>query len=235
MLTVPGSFAVVEGNDSNGFPFNLGLFGLSSQRYQQVYGAGEFPAGPILITGIRFRPDSVIGTAFGPTTLALVQIDLSTTGAPVDGLSLTFASNVGADNTIVFPMGPLTLTSAYTGAVPKDFDVLVPFATPFAYNPLLGNLLLDVRNLTGGFTAQFDAEFGSGDSVSRVFTRASGVGSAAADEGNTYGLVTRFEYTTMPEPGTWLAVGSGMVLLALRRHRQSHRPPLEQPASTQVK
>ena len=56
-IVSPSAQTSVEGNDNNGFPFNIALFNLSSQRYEQVYSATEFGSGPLLITGLAFRPD----------------------------------------------------------------------------------------------------------------------------------------------------------------------------------
>src|SRR6266849_6876961 len=62
-VIVPSAQTSVEGNSNNGFPFNIAAFGLSSQRYQQVYGSSEF-SGLFLITDIEFRPDATSGAAF---------------------------------------------------------------------------------------------------------------------------------------------------------------------------
>jgi len=208
----------VEGNSNNGFPFNIANLGLSSERYQQVYSSSEF-SGPFLITDIEFRPDAFTGSAFS-STLPNIQIDLSTTTAAVDGLSSTFASNVGANDTMVFS-GPLTLSSSFTGpaAGPKTFDIVIVLQTPFLYNPALGNLLLDVRNFGGGSTTQFDAENTLGDSVSRVFTQtANGVGSLTGTT-DTFGLITSFSGAPVPEPGTLALVGLAATVLAWRRRK----------------
>jgi hypothetical protein len=63
VIVVPNSLAAVEGNVSNGFPFNIGDSGLPSQRYQQVFAASEFLslAGPHFITQIAFRPNATFG------------------------------------------------------------------------------------------------------------------------------------------------------------------------------
>src|SRR5207249_8841041 len=106
------------------------------------------------------------------STLPDIQIDLSTTSAGDDGLSTTYANNVGADDTVVFTRGALTLSSAFTGPPdgPKDFDIIITLTTPFLYNPALGNLLLDVRNFGGGFTTVLDAVPNqTGDGVSPVW------------------------------------------------------------------
>src|SRR5205823_2210425 len=153
-IVVPNSNATVEGNIANSFPFNIADFSLSSQRYQQVYSAAQFAAvsGPQLVTQIAFRPDASAGSAF-TATLPNVQINLSSTSKAPDGLSTTFASNVGADDTIVHS-GPLALSSAFSGPAggPKAFDIVITLTTPFRYDPAAGNLLLDVRNFGGGHT-----------------------------------------------------------------------------------
>jgi hypothetical protein len=196
VTVVPGEVAAVEGNINNGFPFNIGDHGLASQRYQQVYAASAFAAfaEPVLITHLAFRPDAQTGHAFS-FTIADIQINLSTTAMAPDALSLTFADNVGADDTVVFS-GALPLSSAFTGpaAGPKNFDIVIALQTPFLYDPTAGNLLLDVRNFSGGSTAQFDAHQ-AGDAVSRVNTIAGDVNSPTADLGDSLGLVTQFRLT----------------------------------------
>ena len=73
MVTAPASAAVVvvpnadtnvEANTNNGFPYNLGHFGLTAQRYQQVYAASQFGPNAGYITQIRYRPDAQTGGAF---------------------------------------------------------------------------------------------------------------------------------------------------------------------------
>src|SRR5437879_5848047 len=94
MVVVPFAQTATEGNSNNGYPFNITAFGLSSQRYQQVYGASDFILGGVVtpqnITQITFRPDALSGAAFS-STLPSIQIDLSTTSKTPDGLSTTFA------------------------------------------------------------------------------------------------------------------------------------------------
>jgi len=215
-LVSPNALAGTEGNTDNGFPFNIANFALSSQRYQQVYASSDFAAfcGPQLITQIAFRPDAVNGAAFS-STLSNIQIDFSTTSAAVDGLSPTFASNVGADDTIVHS-GALSLSSAFTGPAggPKDFDIVITLTTPFLYDPGAGNLLLDVRNFAGGFTTQFDAENTSGDPISRSYTVSGGVANPTATTVDSFGLITQFTFgpVAVPLPAS---VWGGLVLLGL--------------------
>ncbi len=215
LIVVPNAQTSVEGNQNNGFPFDLAPFGLSNMPYQQVYAASNFAplTGPQVIHQIFFRPDAFAGSAFS-STLPNVRIDLSTTSAPPDGLSNVFASNVGPDDTTVFS-GPLALSSSDTGppSGPKNFDIVINLQTPFVYDPGEGNLLLDVRNFNGGSTTFFDAENLFGDAVSRVFSL-TGVGSTTGGT-DTLGLVTAFELEpvvpAIPEPSTLALLGTSLV------------------------
>lgn len=214
LFVVPNSLANVEGNTNNAYPFNIGQFNLTSQRYQQVYGASEFSSltVPGIINEIAFRPDLGTGNAFS-ANLTNVQINLSTTSAAADALSATFANNIGANDMVVYS-GALPLSSTDTGGPPHNFDIVISLQFPFKYDPALGNLLMDVRNFGGGGTTQFDAVLVMRDSVSRVYTFNGGVNSTTADAIDTYGLVTRFTVEPIPEPTTLLLLASGLMGLA---------------------
>jgi hypothetical protein len=233
-IVSPGFDTSVEGNSNNLYPFGLATAGVASQRYQQVYNASDFLSltGPLLITQIAFRPDVVFGTAFS-STLPNIRIDLSTTTAAADGLSLTFANNVGLNDTIVFS-GALTLSSAFTGpaAGPKDFDIVINLTSPFLYDPTQGNLLMDVRNFGGGSTTVFDAQETLGDAVSRVSSQLLGVDVPTGEPDRfvtSLGLVTRFsdETQSVPDSISWWvgdAALFGVMLISLvHRRRQLFR------------
>jgi hypothetical protein len=161
-VVAPNGDAATEGNGDNSFSFNTNIVGVTSQRYQQVYASSQFSAltGPQLITEILFRPDATLGQAFS-STLPNIEIALSTTSKAPDGLSATFAANVGANNTTVYS-GPLSLLSSATRPPggPKAFDIAINLTTPFLYDPAAGNLLLDVTNFGGGATTDFDGAYG---------------------------------------------------------------------------
>ena len=222
-IVVPGDLADMEANEGNSFPFNIAMSGFDSQRYQQVYDASEFGMDPLSISGLMFRPDTLAGDPFD-SMISNVEIRLSTTPQPVDGLSLTFANNIGADEITVFS-GPLSLSSADTGsalpAMPRDFDIGITFDTAFTYDPTLGNLLLDISVFESASTTAFDAAFVGGDTTSRVFTTISGAASPTADMADVTGLVTKFVTTDVPEPGglTLLAIGLAGLGFARRRFR----------------
>jgi hypothetical protein len=231
IVVVPDSDAGVEGNSNNDWPFAISL------RYQQVYDAAEF-TGSGLITQIAFRPDVTFGGAFSET-IANIQIDLSTTSAPPDGLSDTLATNVGADDKVVYT-GSLGISTSFTGPAggPKAFDIIINLANPFFYNPNLGNLLLDVTNFSGASQLTcalapcmdfLDAESTLVDSVSRIWSPIGG--SSFPHLGHdTSGLVTQF--TIVPEPrnfGLFAISSLFLVGWGLKRHRNLGRRRLVGP------
>jgi hypothetical protein len=229
-VVAPNSLATVAGDVDDAFPFFS-----SGIRYQQVYDHTQFStlAGPMLLTQIAFRP---FGGNTGPfsTTIPNIQIDFSTTAASSTSLSSTFASNVGANDLTVYS-GSLTLSSAQT-FLPDgttDFDVVIPFKTPFLYDPTKGNLLMDVRDPEGPALPGFalDATSSATNGVARVFSDEGSPDSATGtvDNGsiNDAGLVTRFTFAGLaasaPEPGSLgLLLGGLLCTLAgfiLRRRR----------------
>ena len=97
-VVVPNAQTGVEGNSLNNFPFNIAPFGASSMRYQQVYSSGDI-GGLGIIDKIAYRPEyTSTGQVFSGSGDS-VEIRLSHTPKTVDGLSTTFANNVGADET----------------------------------------------------------------------------------------------------------------------------------------
>jgi hypothetical protein len=148
--------------------FGSGTLSNANYRNQQVYGSNQFPNTLILITELRFRPDRTYGNAFS-TTVSNIQINLSTTPAVPGSLSSTYANNVGADDSIVFN-GELNISSAFSGPAqgPKSFDIVIPLACPFPYNPANGHLLIDIRNTSGSDASLLSGSGNYGSVASRV-------------------------------------------------------------------
>jgi len=199
LIVVPNETAAVEGNANNVSPFAVAPES-SSMRYQQVFSSSEFGAvaDPMLITHLRFRPDAEFGAPF-PIDLPAIQVNLSTTSSRPDGLSTTFADNVGADDTIVFS-GGLTLTTSLGGpaAGPRGFDYVIALQVPFLYDPSGGNLLLDVRNFSSPFASgALDAQVANHDGTSRVFSDSFAGQGVTSPVGlaDSLGLIVQFQFT----------------------------------------
>ena len=186
-IVVPNSLTSVEGNTNLLWPWGCGHGGNTSLRQQQVYLGSEVGSGTI--AALRFRQDSLFGSAFGPTTLPSVLITLSSTPADPDSLSQIFDDNVGPDVNIVYD-GPLTLSSCESAAIPRQLDVFVSLSSTFSFDSSSGqNLLMDVTIDPCVITTWFDAENTLGDSVSRIFRTDA---SATTGLPDTIGIVTQF-------------------------------------------
>jgi hypothetical protein len=188
----------------NGFPFGAGVY---TGEYQQIYSSAAF-TGVVTINSVAFSSSS-IGGAPGTANYAL-DIGLSTTAASVASPGTTFASNKGPGFATVFS-GNETATFAAN----DTFDLVFPI-TPFTYNPVNGNLLLDV--VVSSSSGDFEA-FNSGISpdVSRVFNGNGGsIGTADSEA-----LVTRFGVATpVPEPtGLLMCLALATTSIALARRR----------------
>lgn len=222
-IVVPNANASAPGNTDNRFPFLV----TGGQRYQQVFASSQF-SGPILISEMDLRNGIFVNEAF-TSTISSIQISLSTIATAPDALSTTFASNIGADSIVVYN-GSLTLSSA-NGPGPggtKAFDIAIIFQTPFLYNPGGGNLLLDVKNISGANAAvgmdYFDAINNPGDSVSRIYGT-EGSPNATTGIADSLGLIVRFQSaaTTVPEPSTLILMGLGVAGIVLSRRCLNHR------------
>jgi len=190
-------------------------------RVQEVHAASDFvsSAEPVLlITELSYSAPSWSGRMPIDVTLPSIEIRLSTTQKNPDGLSINFADNVGADQTVVYS-GPLHFYETET----ETYDIHVSI-TPFRYDPAAGNLLVDVFNYAPLLSRRdpdwvVDSAERFGDSVSRLGGRANSVSGGFS----TFGLMTRFTYTPVPEPSTWALFGIGIVGLSIARWKFAPR------------
>lgn len=191
-VVVPSALVDVEGGASSHIVTDWSWEAL---RYQQVHAGSELGAGAISIERIAFRPDGPTAVPFS-LTLTHVRITLSTTSREPDGLSVTFADNIGADEVVVFD-GDLDLSSAAAlgpGGT-RAFDIVIDLTTPFIFNAGAGNLLMDLQRDGSGLRVSFDAQETMGDAISRAYGRR---GSASATQVDTFALVTQFTATPVP-------------------------------------
>jgi hypothetical protein len=210
LVAIPAMADVVVGNPPNFGLGNCFPWGCAyNAEYQQVYASSDFSA-PITITNLEFY-----NTQFNSGSTQLPTgtwtISLSTTSFNVSTITGNFAANKGGDNTTVFT-GNINQAWAFSDTL------AITLSTPFTYDPLNGNLLMDVVgsgvSLPGG-TTFFDINSGSS-----LFTRvycSGGVGCVTGTVDTAgYGLVTGFSTgpvtgPTVPEPGTLLLLGTGLL------------------------
>ena len=231
-IVTPAGLDAIEGN--SGSRNVLGFINVA--RLQQVFSSSQFVGGPITLTGLAFRANGANfggifggpGTAFTRTTQGL-QISLSTTNAAADGLSTSFASNVGANVVNVIPRSDVTYSSNAGSAngVTKDFDVFFSFVNPFVYDPSMGNLLLDLISFGGSNRSgtTLDGQDLLGDGTSSLFRSNGTDGSGTA---STFGYITQFttgSVAAVPEPGTWamMLIGFGMMATSMRYRRRTSK------------
>jgi len=224
-IVAPGGYDAVEGNDGNSFPFNN-----FEGRYQQGYAADQFDSGLLQINEIAFRTDADPAAADWTSNLTFT-VNLSTSQNAVGSLSTTFADNVGSDATLVY-----TATSGIVGGTnaggtgPNAFDVILTLDTPFLYNPANGDLLLEVLMETqvnflplSGFSYLDAVESDTGTfdiGLQRVWNSGGDTGAlTGSTDVEGFGLVTRFTYDVVPEPGTGLLLTAGLLGLAAQRRR----------------
>ncbi len=200
VLVSPGSATSVEGSQNNSWPFD----GYFPMQYEQAYSAADFNSitAPEYLTSIAFRPDAAYGSPF-TSTLPDIRISISSAVYPPFSMSANFADNIGADNTVVYS-GALTLSSNFTGPVngPKDFDITIPFTTPFLYTPG-SNILMYVEDFGGGTACSFDAVYTYSPSKGqRVFDypQVFPYQYSPTGEISATGLVTQFTFGTPPPP-----------------------------------
>lgn len=211
-VVIPGGYELTEAAGYSGV-LSVPL------RLQEVYGSGMFGGSPILVTSIAFRLDA----NQGPVSLNLpsITMSMSTTSKSPDGLSVSYADNVGPDSTVVYS-GSLSV-SASGGGSPNPFDIVVDLANPFSYDPSSGNLLIDITNYSSTGTWWVDASNSTSDNASRVFGYS--VGSATATYADTGADVILIKTQPIPEPAaSCFAVACvGIALAGVRMVRRQTR------------
>jgi hypothetical protein len=173
-------------------------------RYQEVYSSSLF-GGPVLITSLAFSPSD--------STLYSANVDLrmTTTMVGVGSLSPNLDSNFTIPLTTVYS-NP-TFSENVTGGS-ETFSLVFTFTNSFFYDPAQGNLLFDLL-ISGQNVALPFSRCGSGPILSRAYDTA-GFGNNA----DGVGLRTLIGFAPVPEPGSFVLLGSGLIVLATTLRRK---------------
>jgi hypothetical protein len=211
LQVLPGGYASVEGNSASG-----DLFRTNASVFQQVYSASAFSflgGATGRIDGMAFRFDGGSNQNF-VAIWPSVSVFVGTGSRSPDSLGPQYSDNENGDSIRVYG-GSLTLIGPSESGL-RSFQLVIPFSTPFFYNPSQGNLSVYVVTSPGPTNLFLDGQLQTGDSVGRVFGDFSTVGTT-----DTLGLITRFDITPIPEPSTWALAISFVLCLWLRKPRLS--------------
>ncbi len=205
---------ITVGNYTTGncYPFLCNDSGTSTgvtMDYQQAYSHSAF-SGSITITNLEFSYASQFG---GSSTMidGTYDIYLGTSANAFNSLSANQVSNRSADWTLVD-----TITVSGNGC---DFAMVchINLSTPFTYDPGSGDLLLEIVASNQANIPNFSGNgYVEADDSGRVMARNYCIGAEDCSSGivDSVGLVTTFSTGSVPEPGTLVMLGSGILGLA---------------------
>jgi uncharacterized protein (TIGR03437 family) len=196
-----GATFVAPGGNTNSTGNASGLFPTTpvSFEYQELVGGGQLPLNPVQITGISVRA----APGAGPVNINIGTLSVSLSSSPNSPntggtlMSSTFASNVGADRTVVYTGNNITWSDAGCSKPgPCQFNnINIVFTTPYRYNAG-GPLLIDMSFTNTSGTGALDAASFTGPPGGSVAQVTGTLGSATgtfAYQGN----IVQFTYTAL--------------------------------------
>jgi PKD repeat protein len=205
-IVLPNGSAATEGNSSNAFPWGRGGTGLLEQC---VYDSSHFTAQgityPILITGLRWRPNTNVALVASSYT-AGCSVSLSTCPLDQAAVSTTLANNRGANFATCFS-GVVSWGAQAAQVGPTPFGINIPLTTPFLYDPTQGDLNIEcdlpIQTFTGS-APQLDVVTTAGVALgSRVFVSTGYPGTGTGTVGLNHAVVVQVDY--VPASGLYTA------------------------------
>ena len=123
----PGAYLDIEGISTSSVPLSTVI------RYQQIH--GDMRGTALNLRAIALRRDG-IATASQSYASRVVDLSIVCSDANLGAATSTFANNYAATPVNVWPLAPVNLPSRIDRprALPGPFDVVLPFAVPFAYS-----------------------------------------------------------------------------------------------------
>ena len=171
------------------------------------------------ITGMSFRLYTGATVNFPGATWSDYSIWI---GPAIDlnAMTTTFANNFSGPTTQV-RSGSLTMgANSYTvGGVPNAWGDEIAFQNGYQYTG--GDIVIEIRHTGSDITNPpntfLDAVTSNAALGYRSYTAAGNTATVGAASTFT---ITRLTTSPVPEPGTFVAIGAGLALLALRRRRK---------------
>ena len=171
------------------------------------------------ITGMSFRLFTGATSNFPGATWTDYSVWIGP-AINLNSMTTTFATNFSGAATQV-RSGSLTMgANSYTfGAVPNAWGDEISFQNGYQYTG--GDIVIEIRhtgsNITNPANTFLDAVASNPTLGYRSFTATTYAALTGAAANFT---ITRLSTSPVPEPGTFVAVGAGIALLALRRRRK---------------
>ncbi|MBL8733322.1 MAG: PKD domain-containing protein [Planctomycetes bacterium] len=201
-LVAPDGYATTPASNNNAYPWNRGA---SSMRIQFVYDSTNFTnqgvTGPVLINNLRYRPyPGTATTSWAGGSWPNVRVDMATCPLDFQGVSSTFANNLGGDLTTVHQGQVVVAPGSCLGAgvvVPWYIDIAL--STPFVYDPGNGDLTVDIHLDGTGWSGTSRAAEHAGTTSSppamssRIYDT-TGLTGTTGSVGLNYGAVCEFGY-----------------------------------------